>query len=394
MSLRPRQIIAQLLSECDIRINGDAPHDIRVQNDDFYARALVNGSLGLGESYMDGWWEAQDLDGFIYRLISAELDERVWSWRKLTAYLIASVFNLQRRTRAFQIGERHYDLGNDLYECMLDKRMIYSCAYWESATTLEEAQRAKLELVFKKLDLKAGQRVLDIGCGWGGALQLAASEYDIEGVGVTVSHEQAEYARRMCAELPVAILLEDYRDLQTTFDRIFSIGMFEHVGAKNYRTYMETVHRCLRPEGRFLLHTIGAPEATNHSDPWIVKYIFPNSMLPSQGQITRAIDGLFMIDGWQRIGAHYEPTLLAWRRNFEANWPRLNATRDERFYRMWRFYLSASAAAFRARTIDVWQVLLSPKPERGAGKRAAPPLSRRVKQPSRPSRINSQVPST
>ncbi len=267
MSVRPRRIVTQLLSDCGVRINGDAPHDIRVRNEDFYARALINGSLGLGESYMDGWWEADDLDGFIYRLIHAQLDERVFSWRNFAAYLIASDFNLQRRGRAFQIGERHYDLGNDLYECMLDKRMIYSCAYWESATTLEEAQRAKLELIFKKLDLKAGQRVLDIGCGWGGALQLAASEYDIEGVGVTVSQEQAQYARQMCAGLPVAILLHDYRDLRSTFDRIFSIGMFEHVGAKNYRTYMQTVRRCLKPDGRFLLHTIGAADPSNHSDP-------------------------------------------------------------------------------------------------------------------------------
>lgn len=364
MSLRPRQIISQLLTECDVRIDGDAPFDIRVKNEDFYARALVNGSLGLGESYMDGWWDAQDLDGFIYRLLRAQVDERVWNWRKAAAFCISAVFNLQKRARAFQIGERHYDIGNDLYECMLDRRMIYSCGFWKSATTLEAAQEAKLELIFKKLELKAGQRVLDIGCGWGGALQLAATRYNIEGVGITVSQEQAEYARKLCEGVPVTILLKDYRDLYATFDRIFSIGMFEHVGAKNYRTYMETVRRSLRPDGRFLLHTIGSINATNHSDPWIVKYIFPNSMLPSQHQITRAIDGLFTIDGWQRIGSHYEPTLLAWRDNFEKHWPTLKATRDERFYRMWRFYLSASAAAFRAGTIDVWQVLMTPNHDR------------------------------
>jgi cyclopropane-fatty-acyl-phospholipid synthase len=364
MSLRPRQIISQLLSECDVRINGDAPSDIRIINDDFYARALVNGSLGLGESYMDGWWDAQDLDGFIYRLLRAQVDERVWNWRKAVAFCTSAVFNLQKRARAFQVGERHYDIGNDLYECMLDRRMIYSCGYWESATTLQDAQEAKLDLIFQKLGLKAGQRVLDIGCGWGGALQLAATKYDIEGVGITISREQADYARKMCARLPVAIFLKDYRELFATFDRIFSIGMFEHVGAKNYRTYMETVRRSLRSDGRFLLHTIGSANATNHSDPWIVKYIFPNSMLPSQQQITRAMEGLFTIDGWQRIGTHYEPTLLAWRDNFEKHWPTLKATRDERFYRMWRFYLSASAASFRAGAIDVWQVLMTPNRER------------------------------
>lgn len=378
MSLRPRQIVSQFLSECNVRINGDAPHDIRVKNEDFYTRALLDGSLGLGESYMDGWWDAQDLEGFIYLLLSAQVDERVWNWRKAAAYCVASIFNLQKRARAFQIGERHYDIGNDLYECMLDRRLIYSCGYWESATTLDAAQEAKLELIFKKLGLKAGQRVLDIGCGWGGALQLAATQYNIDGVGITVSREQAEYARKLCAGLPITILLKDYRDLQATFDRIFSIGMFEHVGAKNYRTYMETVRRSLRPDGRFLLHTIGSANATNHSDPWIVKYIFPNSMLPSQQQIARAIDGLFSIDGWQRIGHHYEPTLLAWRDNFEKHWPKLKASRDERFFRMWRFYLSASAASFRAGTIDVWQVLLAPNRERvdkGTIRRGRQPLS-------------------
>lgn len=393
MSMRPRQIVSRLLTECDIQINGEAPHDIRVRNDEFYARALVNGSLGLGESYMDGWWDTEDLDGFIYRSLSARIDERVWSWRKAAAFLLASAFNLQRRARAFEIGERHYDLGNDLYECMLDPLMIYSWAYWESANTLEDAQRAKLELIFKKLDLKPGQRVLDVGCGWGGALQFAPSQYAVEGVGVTVSQEQAEYARRLCEGQPIAILLKDYRDLRSTFDQIFSIGMFEHVGVKNYRTFMETIRRCLRSEGRFLLHTIGAADATNHSDPCIVKYIFPNSMLPSQRQITCAIDGLFMIDGWQRIGSHYERTLLAWRRNFETHWPRLKATRDERFYRMWRFYLSASAADFRARTINVWQVLLSPKPER-FGKPATRSISGRTGPRSHRSAVNSRLPTT
>jgi cyclopropane-fatty-acyl-phospholipid synthase len=384
MSLRPRQIITELLSECDVHVNGTAPYDIRVNNDDFYTRTLLNGSLGLGESYMDGWWDAPDLEGFIYRLLRAGIDQRVWNWRRAAAFCIASVFNLQKRDRAFQIGERHYDIGNDLYEAMLDRRMIYSCGYWDSATTLDSAQEAKLELIFKKLGLTSGQRVLDVGCGWGGALQLAATQYHIEGVGITVSQAQAELARKRCEGLPIVILLKDYRELNSTFDRIFSIGMFEHVGVKNYRTYMEIMNKSLRPDGRFLLHSIGSVNATNHSDTWIVKYIFPNSMLPSQLQITQALEGLFTIDGWQRIGTHYEPTLLAWRDNFEKHWPTLKATRDERFYRMWRFYLSVSAAAFRAGTIDVWQVLLLPNRRfaRGLAARAASPCSSGVQQTS------------
>jgi len=184
----------------------------------------------------------------------------------------------------------------------------------------------------------------------------------VEGTGVTVSREQAEYARRVNEGMPVRILLCDYRAVEDTFDRIFSIGMFEHVGVKNYRVYMQTMRRCLRENGLFLLHSIGAPHSTNHNDPWIEKYIFPNSMLPSQRQIVEAADGLFLVQGWQRIGEHYERTLLAWRDNFERNWPRLRSRLDDRFLRMWRFYLSSSAAAFRARKLDVWQVLLAPLP--------------------------------
>lgn len=350
----------ELLGECDIQVDGPGACDIQVHDQRFYARVLLDGSLGLGESYMDQWWTVRDLDGFIHRLLAARLDRRVWSWRNVAAYASARLFNLQTPRRAFQIGELHYDLGNDLYEAMLDPLMIYSCGYWKDATTLEAAQKAKLDLVFRKLDLKPGQRVLDVGCGWGGALRYAADQYGVEGVGITVSEEQAAYARTRSASLPITIRLEDYRNLRGEFDHVYSIGMFEHVGAKNYRTYLQTVRQHLKKGGRFLLHTIGTMDSIGHPDPWISKYIFPNSVLPSQRQIVQAIDGLFVIEGWQRIGKFYDPTLLAWRSNFEANWPRLRARRDERFHRMWWYYLSACAGSFRAGTTDVWQVLLAP----------------------------------
>jgi cyclopropane-fatty-acyl-phospholipid synthase len=359
-STRLRGTLEQLLRECDVQIDGNGPCDVRVYNDALYARILANGSLGFGESYMDRWWDVRDLEELIYRILKARLDERVRTWRDIAAYCMATIFNLQRRSRAFQIGEQHYDIGNDLYECMLDRRMIYSCGYWETAGTLDDAQRAKLELVFKKLALQPGQLVLDVGCGWGGSLQLAAEEFKVEGTGITVSREQAEYARRRCQGLPITIRLQDYRDLHGEFDHIYSIGMFEHVGPKNYRTYMQTMHRCLLPQGRFLLHTIGANRPSNSNDPWIEKYIFPNSRLPTRGQISKAITGLFKVVGWQCIGRHYVRTLREWRRNFEQRWPTLKLTRDERFYRMWHFYLSASAATFRAEKNDVWQVLLEP----------------------------------
>lgn len=361
--LRPsrfRARLEQLLASCGIDIDGPNAWDIQVHQEDFYSRVLADGSLGLGETYMEGWWDVRDLDGFIYRLLAGHADEKARTWRNALAWLTAAAFNLQRRSRAFEVGERHYDLGNEFYEGMLDRRMIYSCAYWEHAANLDEAQEAKLDLTLGKLGLRPAQRVLDVGCGWGGALKYAAEKYGITGVGVTIAREQAAYARHSCAHLPVAIRLQDYRDMREKFDHAFSIGMFEHVGVRNYRRYMRVMRRCLHPGGRFLLHTIGNFRSTNHTDPWINRYIFPNSMIPSRQQIERAIDGLFTVRGWQSIGMNYERTLLAWRANFERSWSRMSARYDERFRRMWAYYLSTCAAAFRAKRLDVWQVLLEP----------------------------------
>jgi cyclopropane-fatty-acyl-phospholipid synthase len=356
-----RQTVERHLAACDVRIGGERPADLQVHDERLFSRVLAQGSLGLGESYMSGWWDAQDLDGFITRLLLHRVDEQVRSWRDVAAYMGAKLFNLQSPARAFQVGERHYDISNDLYARMLDRRLIYSCAYWQRADSLEAAQVGKLELVFGKLGLKPGNRVLDVGCGWGGALRYGVERYGVVGTGLTVSREQASLARAACAGLPIEIRLQDYRELQGRFEHAYSIGMFEHVGPKNYRTYFDRVRRHLEPRGRFLLHTIGSLRNTrNDIDPWLGRYIFPNAVIPSQRQITDAIDGLFHIEGWQRIGPHYDRTLLAWRENFDRAWPELAATHDERFRRTWRYYLSACAASFRAGITDVWQVLLSP----------------------------------
>jgi cyclopropane-fatty-acyl-phospholipid synthase len=362
MASNARDAVLRILADSGVQVDGPHPTDIQIHDQRFYARALAEGSIGIGESYMDGWWDAADLDGCVTKVLACNADKRLHSWSQLSGYLQAHLTNLQRRSRAFQVAERHYDIGNDLYSRMLDPRMMYSCAYWVNAATLEEAQVAKLNLTLDKLQLQAGQRVLDVGCGWGGALRHAAERYGVSGVGVTVSKEQAALARARVAGLPVEIRLTDYRDLDEKFDHAYSIGMFEHVGPKNYRTYLEVVRRCLKPGGRFLLHTIGGLRGThNDIDLWIGKYIFPNAVIPRQEQITQALEGLFWIEGWQRIGRHYDPTLIAWRENFEKAWPELSKTRDERFYRMWRYYLSVCAAGFRVGVTDVWQVLLTAK---------------------------------
>jgi cyclopropane-fatty-acyl-phospholipid synthase len=359
-----RDRLASLLDAADVRLDGTRPCDIQVRDESFPARVLAHGSLGLGESYMDGDWECLDLDGMLTRVLMARLDERVRTWDDAWFALRARLINLPKR-RAFEIGRRHYDLGNDLYRAMLGKRLVYSCAYWPTARDLDEAQEHKLDLCCRKLGLERGMRLLDLGCGWGEALRFAAERYGVAGVGDTVSAQQAELAREICRGLPVEIRLQDYHAMTGRFDRVLSIGMFEHVGAKNYRRFFEVVRACLPDDGLFLLHTIAGERTTHAIDPWIGKYVFPNSMLPSAAQLTQAIDGLFVIEDWHCFGADYDRTLQAWRQNVERAWPALGERYDERFRRMWRYYLSGSMATFRACRSQLWQIVLSPRGVQG-----------------------------
>ncbi|MGD8868248.1 MAG: cyclopropane fatty acyl phospholipid synthase [Gemmatimonadales bacterium] len=356
-----RRRVEELLAKADVAINGVRPWDIRVHEDGLYARVLAEGALGLGESYMDGWWDCDQLDEFFRRILAAELDRQVKPTADLLRVARAKLLNRQNPRRAYEIGRRHYDIGNDLYERMLDERMIYSCGYWKDAATLDEAQEAKLDLVCRKLGLTSGMRVLDIGCGWGGTARFAAERYGVEVMGITVSKEQASHAEELCRGLPVEIRLQDYRDLEGLYDRVLSLGMIEHVGYKNYRTYLEAVRRCLGDDGLFLVQTIGGNASVTRTNAWTERYIFPNSMLPSAQQITEAAEGLFVLEDWHSFGADYDKTLLSWHRNFEAAWPALRKEYGDRFYRMWRYYLLSSAGGFRARSTQLWQIVLSPK---------------------------------
>lgn len=344
----------------DIEINGERPWDIQVHNGKFYSRVFSRGSLGLGESYMDGWWDCPALDEFFFRILRARLEDRIKdNWRLLSQLALSMLFNHQTKRRAFISGERHYDIGNDLYLNMLDKRLVYTCGYWREAANLDDAQEAKLDLVCRKLGLQPGQRILDIGCGWGSFAKFAAEKYGATVVGKTVSKEQVELGRELCQGWPVEIKLTDYREVKEKFDHIVSLGMFEHVGYKNYRTYMEVAHRCLKDGGLFLLHTIGGNKSVTAIDPWINKYIFPNSMLPSVAQIGKAIEGLFVMEDWHNFSTSYDKTLMAWFKNFDSNWDKLEVKYGEIFYRMWRYYLLACAATFRSRKNQLWQIVLS-----------------------------------
>lgn len=364
--MNAKRNIVDLAARVDIQINGTRPHDIQVHNDQFYGRILRYGSLGLGESYMDGWWDCKALDEALRRIIISDLGKHIRSnWRQLLAVALPYFMNLQsRRRRAFQVGIRHYDIGNDLYQKMLDERMVYTCAYWKDATNLDEAQEAKLDLVCRKIGLQPDQRVLDIGCGWGSFMRFAAEKYGVRCVGLTVSKKQVELGQQMCAGLPVEFCLEDYRSYQPdeSFDHVVSLGMFEHVGVKNYRAFFEIARRLLKPKGLFLLHTIANNISHRVGDAWYAKYIFPNSIIPSLAQISQASERIFRIEDVHNFGSDYHRTLKAWYTNCKEAWPELEETGkyDERFWRMWRYYLLTSAASFQARSNQLLQIVCAP----------------------------------
>ena len=321
---KDERVIRSLLESAGVTVNGNNAFDLQVHNENFYSRVLRQGSLGLGEAYMDGWWDSPKLDQFFYKAIAANLEGRVGrDWHIALQIAQNIIFNSGRKSKAFEVGQKHYDAGNDLYSAMLDSRLAYTCGYWSGnppAGGLEEAQEAKLELVCRKIGLKPGQKILDIGSGWGSFIGYAAQKYGVRAVGVTVSKEQKEYANKRYKHLLVETRLQDYRDIQEKFDHVVSLGMFEHVGYKNYRTFMKVVHRVLNDDGLFLLHTIGNNTPQRRTDPWIEKYIFPNSMLPYISQIGKSIEDLFVAEDWHNFGADYDKTLMAWYENFENNW--------------------------------------------------------------------------
>lgn len=355
-----QQIGEELLARAGIILNGSRPWDIQVTNPKFFKRVLQQGSLGLGESYMDGWWHCDQLDEFIARVINADLESSLHlNVQDMLRIAGARIVNHQTKKRAWIVGKEHYDLGNDLFTLMLDPWMQYSCGYWKEATTLHEAQQSKLKMICEKLQLKEGMTLLDIGCGWGGLASYAAEHYGAKVTGLTISAEQQQFAQERCANMDVEILLEDYRDLDRQFDRIVSVGMFEHVGPKNYDTYFRMVNRNLRPDGLFLLHTIGSNKTDLNVDPWINKYIFPNGCLPSVLHIAKASEPYFVMEDWHNFGSDYDRTLMAWEQRFQESWHLLEDRYSPRFRNMFTYYLKACAGAFRARNIQLWQVVFT-----------------------------------
>lgn len=362
-----KRIFEKVMEKASITPNGNNPWDIHIKDERLYNQVLSKWSLGLGEAYVEGWWDCQALDQFFYRIFT-HLEKGSLINKKLMVvpafFGLITIFksfflNMQTKKKALVVGEDHYDKGNDLYSRMLDSDLNYTCAYWKTAKTLDEAQQDKLDLVCKKIHLKPGMRVLDIGCGWGSFAKFAASKYGAEVVGITISKEQLELGKERCKGLPIELRFQDYRDVREKFDRIVSLGMFEHVGYKNYKTYMKIAHRTLADDGLFLLHTIGSKLSYRRGDPWIEKYIFPNGMLPSLQQISKNSEKLFVLEDLHNFGAFYDKTLMSWYLNFNHGWKELKSLYDDRFQRLWNYYLLCCAGAFRSRKLQLWQIVFS-----------------------------------
>lgn len=359
------QTLKRILGLAGITINGPELYDPQVHNDRFYKRVLSDGSLGLGESYMDAWWDCKALDQFFDRLLRAELEKQgARNLKTIFTYLKARIGNPQSIRKASKNATRHYNLGNDFFKQMLDPRMVYTCAYWKHAQNLGQAQEDKLALTCRKLHLRPGMQVLDIGSGWGSFLRYATEHYPVSATGLNVSEPQLKESEKQTEGLPVNYLKKDYRKLNKhdgLFDRIVSLGMVEHVGRQNYRAFFEAASRVLKEDGLFLLHTIGANQSANTTDPWLATYIFPHSLIPSLKQLSEAMEGLFVIEDLHNFGPYYDHTLMAWHQNFEAYSQSNPDSMSQQFYRMWRYYLLSCAGSFRARKNQLWQLILSPK---------------------------------
>jgi cyclopropane-fatty-acyl-phospholipid synthase len=373
-----KRLIHSLLKQADVHVfetfTGNAvenarPWDIIVHHPQFYKRCIAQGSLGLGEAYMDGWFDVEAIDELVHKIIQAELHKKFkFNLSSIKIFAEALLFNRQSLKRAKQVGEEHYDIDPELYKAMLGEDEIYTCAYWKGLERKPEnlilAQQQKLNLVFNKLKVQKGMSVLDVGCGWGGTLIYGHKNFGITGTGISISKEQVQYAQNMAESggYPLEFRLQDYRHVHGKFDRALSIGMFEHVGKKNYRSYMKSVHTVLDDQGLFLLHCIGGFDSSSTEDPWLDKYIFPNSVLPSLADIAKASEGYFIIHDVQNFGIYYDTTLVEWNTRFETYWKSHEDVQKKygtRFYRMWRYYLLMCAGTFRARKNQLYQVVLS-----------------------------------
>jgi cyclopropane-fatty-acyl-phospholipid synthase len=328
---------------------------------------LRSPSMGLGECYRKGLLEVHgDILVVSNEMMAALVKKQAGRYYgpKIRSLLHAVKVNSKNKSR--HNVNHHYDLGNDFYKLWLDERMVYTCAYFEKPTaTLDEAQVAKLEHVCRKLNLRPGQTVIDAGCGWGALAIHMAEHHGVRVIAYNLSSEQIDYARQQAAAKQlggrVNFLQEDYRDINTCCDAFVSIGMLEHVGLANYGHLGTLVHRCLKPGGFGLIHSIGRSHAAK-ADPWITKYIFPGGHMPSLSEMMRVFEPhRFSILDIENLRPHYARTCAIWLENFEAQAGHIAEIYGEEFVRMWRLYLAGSSAGFQSGTLQLFQILFAPK---------------------------------
>jgi len=359
------KLFEDLLMEADIKLDGDRPWDIKIKDEKTFDKIIADGSLGFGEAYMDNLWECESIDEMINRVLKAHIDKKITAKQKLKlgGEKLKQLINPQSILRVKKDVPFHYDLGNDIFESMLDKYMTYTCGYFKGTEDLDEAQEQKMDLICKKMGLKPGMRVLDIGCGWGSFMRYAAEHYKVICDGLTLSKEQKKLGEEKSKGLDVNFILKDYReyDAQEKYDRVVSIGMIEHVGPLNYKEYFDCVDKFMKKDGLFLLHTIGGIHSlnSNEGDAWIKKYIFPNGIIPSIAQLGSSFENKLNLEDLHNIGPDYDKTLMSWCKKFESNWDNLKEKYGDKFYRMWRYYLLSCAGAFRSRDLNTWQLVLS-----------------------------------
>lgn len=350
-----KDVAIKILMAAGIPLDSDEPWSIHVHNEKVWDRVISQKQLGFAESYMEGWWDCQSLDLMLTKLISKDPLKFLRPSPALVYHVTRSYLrNNQTKHRAATNAKHHYNIGNDLYLRMLGSEMVYSCGYWKSAEDVEQAQQAKFDLICRKLELLPGMKLLDIGSGWGGFLRYAVKNYGVEATGISPADNQITWAKEKSEGLGIEFIQQDYRDLEGEFDRIVSIGMMEHVGPKNYGTFFAKCDELLVCDGRMLHHTIASNLTKQVTDPFFDRYIFPGGVLPSLAQISRATEKLFVLEDLHNFGPDYDRTLMEWYQNISSRWGEIKHY-DERFRRMWEYYLLSSAAGFRAGNLQLLQ---------------------------------------
>jgi cyclopropane-fatty-acyl-phospholipid synthase len=358
-----KKIVTEILKNANIKIG----EDIIINDESFYKELVLRGSLGLGETYMSGKWDSQNLDTLVTKFLESKLDTyKVFgAGINLATFLKSKFDNLQDVKHAPDLYDTHYNSGNYLFESFLDPNMIYTCAYFKNTDDLAQAQLNKIRIVGEKLDLKPGDKVLDIGCGWGGTAKILSDMFDVHVTGVADTPNQIAYAKEHNLSDKVDFILTDYRDVEGKYDKIYNVGFLEAVGPKNLRNFMEQVDMLLKDEGIFLTHTIGGKKSVRSTEPWIDRYIFPHGVIPSMKQIDKATSGIFEKRDFESFGKYYVKTLTNWNSRFNANWDKIKDEykNPEVFKRMMNYYFLTCAASFKTGKNDLWHFVYT-KPGR------------------------------